>query len=188
VTATARPAAWGPSDVWRTLAGLLVVLGGTALGLAGLDALPSWIAGEPRDVRLVESVAEAERRLRARLILPGYFPDTIAWPPATVRLRAGPVPGVSLEFDGRRGGRHMVLAQAVRPGDLPDRLLAPVPALDTTPIAIGGGRGVLRRYVGPDGTVWRELTWRVRERELVLRSRGSVEEMVRMARTAREEP
>jgi len=188
VSASARLAPWRPSDLWRTLAGLVVVLGGTALGLAGLDALPAWIAGEARDVRLVASLEEAERRLRARLLLPGYFPDTIAWPPATVRLRAGPVAGAALEFDGRGGGRYMVLAQAARPGDLPDRLLVPIAPLDETPVALQGERALLRRFVGPDGTVWRELSWRAKGRQLVLRSRGSVEEMLRMARTSREEP
>jgi hypothetical protein len=46
----------------------------------------------------------------------------------------------------------------------------------------------LRRIVGPDGHVWRELVWRQKGRQVVLRSSGSVEEMMRMARTTRDEP
>lgn len=188
MSATTQAARWRPNDLWRTLAGLGLVLGATALTLVALDSVPSWIAGEPRDVRLVASVEEAERRLHARLLLPGYFPDTIEWPPASVRVRGGPAPGAALAFDGRRGGHYMVLAQAGRPGDVPDRLLPAVNVLDETPVWLLGEKVSLRRFVGPDGQVWRELAWHAKGRQLVLRSRGSVEEMLRMARTVREEP
>ena len=62
MSASVHPARWRPSDLWRTLAGLTVVLGTSALMLAGLDSVPAWITGAPRDVRLVANVAEAERR------------------------------------------------------------------------------------------------------------------------------
>lgn len=188
MSAAVHPARWRPSDLWRTLAGLTVVLGTSALMLAGLDSVPAWITGAPRDVRLVANVEAAERRFGARLLLPGYFPDTIEWPPAAVRVRAGPVPGVALAFDGRRGGHYMDLAQAVQAGDVPERLLPEVRPLDESPIWIQGEQARLRRFSGPDGQVWRELTWRAKGRQVVLRSRGTVEEMVRMARTSRDEP
>lgn len=180
--------AWRPSDLWRTLAGLVVVLGVTALLLAGLDAVPSWLAGEPRDVRRVSSVEEAERRLHVRLFLPGYFPQTIEWPPSSVRVIAGRSGGAALAFDGRSGGHYMLLVQAARSAEVPPRLLPPATVLDESPVWLQGERVTLRRIVGPDGTVWRELGWRAKERGMVLRSRGSVEEMLRMARSAREEP
>lgn len=188
MSAPVPSARWRPSDLWRTLAGLTVVLGFAALLLAGLDATPAWILGEPRDVRVVPTVAEAERRLGARLLLPGYFPDAIEWPPSAVHIRRWPVPGAALAFDGRRGGPYMLLGQAARPGDVPDRLLPEIRPLDETPIWIQGEQARLRRFTGPDGQVWRELTWRTKGRQVVLRSRGSVEEMVRMARTSRDEP
>ncbi len=179
---------WRPLDLWRTVAGLAVVLGASAALLAGLDAVPSWIAGEARSVRRVASVAEAERRLRARLLLPGYFPDSIAWPPSSIRVAAGDPGGAALSFEGRRGGLHMLLVQTARPGEVPERLLPPATVLDDGSTALAEARASLRRIVGPDGHVWRELAWRQRGRQVVLRSRGSVEEMLRMARTTREEP
>lgn len=188
---SARAAAaprWRPLDLWRTVAGLAVVLGSAAALLAGLDAVPSWIIGEPRDVRRVASVEEAERRLRVRLLLPGYFPDVIAWPPSTIRVAQGDPGGATLAFEGRVGGPHMLLAQAARPGPVPERLLPAATVLDDGSTWLGGTRVPLRRIVGPDGHVWRELVWRQKGRQVVLRSSGSVEEMLRMARTTRDEP
>jgi len=185
--APAAPA-WRPSDLWRTFAGLAVVMGMAALLLAALDSVPSWVAGEPRDVRRVSTVEEAERRLRARLFLPGYFPQTIEWPPSAVRVVPGQSGGASLAFDGRSGGHYMLLVQAARSPEVPARLLPPATVLDESPVWLQGQRVTLRRIVGPDGSVWRELSWKAKERGLVLRSRGTVEEMLRMARSAREEP
>jgi hypothetical protein len=139
-------------------------------------------------VRRVASVEEAERRLHARLFIPGFFPDTIAWPPRTVRVMAGPQASAALEFEGRDGRPRLLLVQAARQGDVPDRLLPAVNALDQAPVALGSAAGVLRRVVGPDGEVWQEVSWRPGGRQVVLRLRGSVEHAIRMARSAREEP
>jgi hypothetical protein len=179
---------WRPSDLWRTFAGLIVVVGAAALWLAALDSVPSWVAGEPRDVRRVATVEEAERRLKVRLFLPGYFPETIEWPPHSVRVMQGRSGGAALAFDGRSGGHYMLLVQAARTPEVPSRLLPPATVLDESPVWMRGRRVTLRRIVGPDGNVWRELAWTEKERGLVLRSRGTVEEMLKMARTAREEP
>jgi hypothetical protein len=179
---------WRPIDLWRTVAGLAVVLGAAAALLAALDSVPSWLAGEARYVQRVASVEEAERRLRARLLLPGYFPDTIAWPPAIIRVTAGDPGGAALAFEARGGGPRMLLAEAARPGDVPERLLPSATVLDEGATWLGGDRLTLRRIVGPDGRVWRELSWRQKGRQVVLRSSGSVEEMLRMARTTRDEP
>jgi len=177
-----------PGELWRILAGLAVVLGSTAAALAMLDALPTWILGEPRDVRRVPSLQEAERRLRTRLVLPALFPDTIAWPARTIRVMSGPRAGAALEFDGRDGRPRLVVAQAAGPGEVPERLVPPGNPLDAVPVALGGASGTLRRVVGPDGEVWQEVRWYVGGREVILRLRGSVDQAVRMAKSAREAP
>lgn len=185
------PAPRRPGELWRILAGLLVVLGATAATLAALDAVPAWILGEPRDVRRVSSQEEAERRLGARLVLPGFFPDTIRWPARTIRVLAGPRASAALEFDGRDGQPRMLLAQTARPGDVPERLLAASRPLSETSVAVGGPGaepGALRRIVGPDGEVWQEVAWRHGGRQVVLRLKGSVDQAVRMAKSAREAP
>jgi hypothetical protein len=171
---------------------LAVVLVVAAIMLATLDGVPAWINGESRDVRPARSLEEAEQRVRARLVLPAYFPDTLAWPPERIRVLPGKPPAVSLTLTGRDGAEaRLVLAQTIGPGELSDRLLPVAGALDESPVALPraeGGQGRLRRVVGPDGAIWRELSWTQAGRSLVARSKGSLEELLRMARSAREQP
>jgi hypothetical protein len=175
------------AEALRTAAGLAAVLATAALLLSAADAIPAWIAGDARDVRRARSVDEAERRLRARIVAPSYFPDTLAWPPRAVRFTLGPPGAAALHVDGRDGRPRALLAETVGPGPLPDRLVAPAPPLaERVPVALGARTGQLARVVGDDGEVWNELTWEQDGRTLLLRSRGPIDEVIRMAKSARE--
>jgi hypothetical protein len=182
----------GAVELLRTVGWLGLVLASAVVALAALDGVPAWVNGESRDVRLVHDLQEAEQRLRARLLLPAYFPDTIAWPPDRIAVLAGRPAAVALTCaDRSHQEAHLVLAQTVAAGEVPERLLPATGALDESPVSIAraaGGRGVLRRIVGPGGEIWRELTWVQEGRSVVLRSKGSLEELLRMARSARVQP
>jgi hypothetical protein len=190
-TATAAGAG-GARELLRAAAWLAVVLSAAAALLAGLDGVPAWINGEARDVRLAKDLQDAERRVRARLVLPGYFPDTLDWPPQRIRVLPGAPAAVAITLSGRdRSEARLVLAQTIGRGAVPERLLPRAGALDEAPIALGraeGGTGMLRRIVGPDGQIWRELSWTQSGRSIVVRSKGTLEELLRMARSAREQP
>jgi hypothetical protein len=176
-------------EVVRSAAWLVVVLGVTMGALAILDAVPAWLNGGDRDVRPARTLEDAERRVRARLVLPGYFPDTIAWPPARIQVLPGSPPAVIMQFRARSDGApRMVLAQTVGLGEIPERLLPRAAPVDEATVAVAGGDGSLRRIVGPDGEIWRELAWSQDGRTVVARSKGSVDELLRMARSARVQP
>lgn len=183
------PAARPARELARSVAWLVVVLA-VAMGmLAVLDSVPAWLVGEDRDLRTARTLEDAERRVRARLVLPGYFPDTIAWPPERIEVLPGRPPAVLMQFVERAGrAPHLVLAQTVGAGEVPERLLPRAPPVDETAVAVAGADGALRRIVGPDGEMWRELSWRQDGRSVVVRSRGTVEELLRMARSARVQP
>ncbi len=177
------------SEMARALATLALVLGGTAGVLGTLDAVPGWIQGEPRGVRRVGSIEEAERALRARLVIPAFFPDTLRWPPTTVRIARDGAPAVALGFEARAGGLALVLAQTVGgAGPISPRLLPETTVLRSDPLRVGTSPGVLRRVVGADGAVWTEVAWAMGDRRLALRGKGGVEDLVRMARSAHPEP
>ncbi len=176
-------------EVLRSAAWLVVVLGVTVGVLAFVDSLPAWLNGGDRGLRPVRTLEDAERGVRARLVLPAYFPDTIAWPPARILVLPGAPPAVLMQFRTRADGAlHLVLAQTVGEGDVPDRLLPRAAPVDEAVVAMGAGDGALRRIVGPDGEIWRELAWHQDGRGVVARSRGTVEELLRMARSARVQP
>ena len=89
MTAAAATARTPTSELIRMLAALGWVVAATAATLAGLGALPGWMAGEPHEVRTASSVEAAERSLGAGLALPSYFPAHLGWPPARVRTQRG---------------------------------------------------------------------------------------------------
>jgi len=175
-------------ELLRALATLVLVMGGAAVALAGLDAAPGWMQGEPRGVRRLTGVDEAERRLKARLYLPAYFPDRYRWPPTSVRLLLGDPASVALGFEAREGGLALQLGQTVGgEGPISPLVLAPAEALQRSAVRIGDREGTLARVVGEDGAVWHEVAWRQGGRTLVLRGKAGVEELLRMSRSAHKE-
>jgi hypothetical protein len=174
-------------EALRAAVGLVAVVAVAAAALSALDAVPSWLAGEARDVRRARTVDEVERRLRTRLVLPAYFPARLAWPPQRIRYVVGPPGAVSLWVDARGGGAALLISQTLGRGPLPDRIVPPAEELDRSPVAVGTAQARLSRVV-EDGEVRWQLSWEQGGRSLLLRSRGSVDELLRMARSSRETP
>ena len=143
--------------------------------------------GEPREVRRARTVDEVERRLRARLMLPAYFPARLAWPPVRIRYVVSAPGAVALTVAARGEGAGLLLVQTVRPGPIPRQLLPEAQELDRSPLAGGPAAGVLSRVV-EDGEMRWQLAWQQDGRSLLLRSKGTIDELLRMARSAREAP
>jgi hypothetical protein len=180
-----EPAGTLVGELARTVAIVVLVVGTTALLLRALDAVPRYLLGEPRGIRAYATVEEAERRVKARLFLPAYFPDTIRWPPAAVRVDSGPPRAVGLTFVARQGGDDLLfILQSF--GDTrrhSSRLLPAAVALQTTTVAIREATGEVTRVATEDGRVWHDITWPVGGRSITLRFRGALDEALRMARS-----
>jgi hypothetical protein len=185
----ARAAAMGStaSEGARALWTLTLVLGGAAAALAALDAVPTWLHGQPRGVRRAGSVEEAERRVQARVLLPSYFPDTLRWPPATVRFTRDEGGAVALAFDGRDGAPALLLVQNVAgTAPVPEGLGGRLAVIQQQSAPLGDD-AVLSRVVAEDGTLWSQLDWSRDGRRFLLRGRGSLEDLIRMARSIHRE-
>lgn len=180
-------------DGWRAIVRELtlvvmtlgLVMGATVGLLRGLDSLAGYLLGEPRGVKRYGSIEEVEWKLGERLLLPAYFPDTLQWPPSAVRLASGPAASVALTFMGREGNEErLFIYQAlggggsISPQLLPRRLV-----LHTTVVSLGGTVGELSRIRGADGAIWHEISWFRDGRQMGLRFRGAVEELLRIARS-----
>jgi hypothetical protein len=176
--------ALGP-ELLRLLVSLGWVVVATAVTLAGLGALPGWIAGEPREARTVASLEAAERSLGTGVALPSYFPSHLGWPPTRIRVAGGKGGAVELTFRERAGGGDLLqLLQATTPGaPLPPEFEPEATELGESPTTVGGRPArLMRRIIG--GEVWHQLGWERDGRQMVLRTRGDVEELFRMARSS----
>jgi len=175
------------------MAGIIVTLAAVLGAAAGLlrvaDSLPALLRGQEGVARL-PSIEAAEQTLGARLWLPAYFPDTIAWPPTAVVVHRGPPPFVTLTFADRAGEPTLVIGQslgsvAVAP---PSEPFPRAQVLHSVTVALHGADVKLVRLVDREGRTWHHLAWEMEGRRLSLRSRGSADELLRMARSVRGRP
>ncbi|HSN90505.1 MAG TPA: hypothetical protein VLS93_04695 [Anaeromyxobacteraceae bacterium] len=188
MTPNAERAGPPAAELARMLVTLFWVVAATLVLLAGLGALPRWLAGEEKGPVLAGSVPVAERRLGSSLFLPAYFPDRLAWPPGEVRVSGGPGGSARLVFRPREAvGSPVVLLQSVEAGEpvAPD-LVGDRRVLSSSRTRVGE-RPAEFASVLVEGEGWQELTWEVEGRRLVLRSRGDLEELYRMAHSVRRE-
>lgn len=174
------------SELVRMLASFFWVVLATVASLALLGWIPVWLGGDKGAVH-VATVQEAERRLGARVLVPGYFPASLAWPPAEIRVAGGRHGSVLLGFAAREGGSRVELLQAIEPGaEIARELLEGRTVLRSSPAVVGGRPATLSDVLS-GGKRSHELAWELQGRAMVLRSSGDVEELFRMAKSAHRE-
>jgi len=174
-----------PRGLARALGGWLAVMVTAVAVLRILDLLPGVVSGKPRGVTSVTTVEDAERSLRARLLLPGVFPDTLRWPPAAVDIYAGPPAAAAVMFEGATSHDvRLIVCQTVEPAaDVPPRLLPPGLILTSARTNVGDQPGTLTRIQLDDGRIVHEVTWQTDGRALAVRFDGTVEQLMTLARS-----
>lgn len=178
----AQRAGPGALELARMVATLAYVVAATGAALAGLGALPRWIAGDAAASRRV-TLDEAERRLGARLPLPAYYPDRLAWPPAEIRVAGGRQGAARLRFAARDGGAPLELLAAAEPAfPIPASLLEDRTVLSSRKTTVGIHPATLASVL-VEGVSWQELAFEVDGRAVLLRTRGDLDELVRMAKS-----
>jgi hypothetical protein len=183
VTTSAARGAGAGLEVVRMLATFVWVAGATVVTVAVLGAMPGWITGDKGIVREASSIQDAERRLGARVLVPGYFPDRLLWPPRAIHVAGGRRGSVRLDF-AARSGPDLHLLQATRAGEpIAPELLGERTVLRTSRATVGKLPATLSDVL-VDGALHRELAWELEGWAIVLRSSGDVEELFRMARTS----
>lgn len=174
-------------ELARMLASLFWILGATVATLAVLGAIPAWLVGEGSAVHHAATVQDAERRLGARLLVPGYFPAHLEWPPAVIRTAGGRRGSAHLSFASRDGAPPIELLQSTREGEpISDELLRGRTVLRTSRARVGVMPAALSDVL-VDGHPAKELAWELQGRAMLLRSAGDIEEMFRIAKSAHRE-
>ncbi|HEY3380341.1 MAG TPA: hypothetical protein VGK32_01155 [Vicinamibacterales bacterium] len=169
----------------RLIASWLVVLAAAAVALKALDRLPSLLTGTPPGARAYESIDRAERALGARIWLPAFYPDTLAWPPSRIESFVGPHVWAVVHVVGRedRGERLVLVESMDEPAPPPATLLPPVLVLQSSAVAIGTRQGVLSRVVTDEGRTLHEVWWVHGARRVMLRYDGAAEELLVIAQS-----
>jgi hypothetical protein len=167
------------AELARMLATLAWVVGGAAGLLAFLGAVPGWLTGGA-GARAAGSIQEAEARLGARILLPAFQPARLGWPPAEIRTAGGRRGSVRIRLAPSEGA-PVELVQSTEAG----RPIAPALLADRNVLAerrtqIGTAPASLAT-VTLDGTVWQELAFDVDGRAVLLRTRGDLGELYRIA-------
>jgi hypothetical protein len=165
-----------------------VILATTAT-LAALNKLPDWIGNNPYRVRTAASLSAAEASLGQGLWLPAYYPQWLAYPPATVRFVVGPPSIVGIDLRARETGEPALffLQAAAVTARVPDALLPPAERSDESSPRVSGNAATLATVRLPDGGRWRELAWTDGDARYVIRYRGHDADVLRMARSLRKE-
>lgn len=177
-----RPPSVQPGSMGRLLRGWLLAVLSIAGVLRGIDEVPGLLSGTSRGVVRHASVESAEHQLSARLLVPAYFPDRLAWPPTEVKTATGPPRAAALSFEGRGGSvDRLLLVQTLAPGAAPRTLLPRGEEFDPREIEVKGRPALLRDVRLPSGEVWQELSLAVGDRRVTLRYEGPGGELLRMA-------
>jgi hypothetical protein len=179
MAAAAERAKGTGAELARMLVTLAWVVGGAAGLLGFLGAVPGWLTGGAAS-RTAGSIQEAEARLGQRILLPAFQPARLGWPPAEIRTAGGRHGSVRLRLSPREGA-PVELVQATEAGrPIDPALLADRHVLAERRTRIGALPASLAT-VTLDGTVWQELAFDVDGRAVLLRTRGDLDELYRIA-------
>lgn len=162
----------------------LALLLATAGTLRLLDWLPRQ-AARAAQVREFPSLEAVEQAAGRRLALPSWFPRSLPWPPARVQVLGSGPDAVALEIIPA-GARvpEIILAQSIQgPLPFPASFFPPAMLLESGPIAWKGGEARLSRFRGDDGANWTELAWEQDGQSFAFRSRGSLEQLIDLAKS-----
>jgi hypothetical protein len=169
-------------EVARIAVGLGLVLGTTALVLRALDSVPRLVHRQRPGVRVLPSIEVLERETGHRVKLPSYFPDTLGWPPARVRLHTRRPVSADITFLERNTkDPSLIIYYELRSGEgIAPVLFFPAVELHAARVQVDGAEADLRRLGAERGGVWHEIEL-PREQSMTMRYRGALEELLLMA-------
>lgn len=160
-----------------------LLLGGIALVLALLSLVPAHFKAE--GTKQYANIQDAELALGTKLLLPGYFPDYLVWPPARIEGRRQPTVQAEVTFLDRVSQEPALWVHQ----EISDRqewtpsLPRPVTVVGRASEQVNEASAWLVTYRDAQGTEYRQIYWRQGERFLSITSIYTQSELERMART-----
>ncbi|MDP3063552.1 MAG: hypothetical protein Q8O40_10165 [Chloroflexota bacterium] len=161
----------------------VLLLGSIALALALLSLVPSRFQAEgPKQYATIE---DAELALGTQLLLPGYFPDYLVWPPERIEGQRQPAVQADVTFLDRASRQQALWVHQ----ELSERqewtpsLPRPATVVERSSEHVNGATAWLVTYRDAQGVTYRQLYWRQDGRLLSVTAIYAQEELERMART-----
>jgi hypothetical protein len=141
--------------------------------------------GVPRGVRTADDIAHLERLAGRRMPVPSYYPDTIGWPPGEARLH---MDGSAAIWCRQRATGTLVLVVATAPPGRAAVSAGVLPAaveLQREAASVAGRPAVVSRVRSAGGSLWQQVQWRSRTQIILVRYRGTLDELLRIAGSIR---
>lgn len=184
----ADPPAPSPSigAAMRALCWAAVVLAVSAALLRAADAVPGLVRDTARGVVRYDDIAEVERVIGRPLPVLSYYPSALEWPPGDLRVSLG---GAAACWCRSRADGALALVVATTPpgqGDLAALVLPPATVLQEADGTVGGRAARVTRLRDQAGALWQQVTWTGTRGVIVARSRGTLEELMRIVSSLRE--
>ena len=170
----------------RTVGAWLAVVLSAAFVLRVADALPRVALGVPRGVERASDVAGLERASGLRMPVPAYFPDSLEWPPAELRTHTGG--SAAIWCRQRPAGPVALIVATARAGPqgIADAVLPSSVELQREDGSLGGRLASVSRVRDADGAVWQQVQWQTPDRIVLVRYRGTLDELLKIAGSVRE--
>ncbi len=163
----------------------VLVVGVSALALFIMGIVPGYVQGPSEGIREYDSIEEAESRLGFDIVVPSYFPDYLAWPPAEVRGQLQPIPMAQTLFlssDDR--AEVLLISQILSSGeDLPIAWPWVESIQWEVPATIGGREGTVIVGRNAYGRELNGVHWRAEDFHFVLVTVHGVQELMTLARS-----
>ncbi len=163
------------------LAALLLVVAASAVVLRVADAVPQVLTGLPRGVTRAASLGDLARAQDRPVVLPTYYPSDLEWPPGDL-LCAGPNARALTARQGATGAAWLTIASAPSEATLAAARLVPaVTVLQDTETRLGNLTARVQRLQDASGAIWHQAAWHAAARYHLVRYRGSLDDLMRIA-------
>jgi hypothetical protein len=175
------PSSRKPGGWLRVGAVWLCTVAAAALVLRAADAVPRLALGLPRGVVRTTSLADLDRMSGRRMPVPAYYPDTLAWPPAETRFHTS---GSAAIWCRARAGGGTALVVATAPSGVAEvaaAVLPPSVELQREAGELDSRPAIVSRVRDADGAVWHQVQWRTPVQIILVRYRGTLDELMKLA-------
>ena len=148
--------------------------------------MPRVALGLPRGVVRAPDLAQLERASGRRMPTPAYFPDSLDWPPADLRMHSN---GSAAIWCRQRPAGGIALVVATAPPGVREIAAAVLPSsveLQREDGSLGGRPASVSRVRDSDGAVWQQVQWQTAAQIILVRYRGTLDELLKIAGSVRE--